>query len=148
MLVDAATFRRVLRARELLADEAAESLGVAAIAAQVWLSPSHLIRVFGALFGDTPHQYRTRARLERAKGLLAAGTSVTDACLEIGFTSVGSFSALFTRRVGVAPSAWRRSVQVPRGFERERDVVVPGCLGMMARLPAGAWSHFREARPR
>jgi AraC-like DNA-binding protein len=143
VLVDAATFRRVVRARELLRSEAHDELGVGEIAARVTLSPSHLIRVFGALFGDTPHQLRTRARLERAKSLLAAGASVTEVCLEVGFSSVGSFSALFSRRVGLAPSAFRRAVQVPRGYER---MVVPGCVGMLGHLPAGAWSHFREAR--
>jgi AraC-like DNA-binding protein len=74
--------------------------------------------------------------------LLAAGNSVTDACVEVGFSSLGSFSTLFTRWVGVAPSAWRRSIQVPRAYA---PIVIPGCVGMMAQLPPDAWSHFREA---
>jgi AraC-like DNA-binding protein len=146
VLIDAATFRRVVRARELLGGEAHDELGVREIAARVTLSPSHLIRVFGALFGDTPHQFRTRARLERAKSLLAGGAPVTDVCLEVGFSSLGSFSTLFSRWVGVAPSAWRRSVQVPRTYERA--VARAGCVGMLGYLPSGTWSHFREARPR
>lgn len=136
MFVDSATFRRLIRARDLLAAD--ETTTVREVARQVSLSPYHFIRVFGALYGDTPHQLRTRVRLDRAKALLAGGTSVTDTCLEVGFSSVGSFSALFTRWTGAPPSAYRRSVAVPRSFS---PIYVPGCLGMLARLP----SNFREA---
>ncbi|MFT3692031.1 MAG: helix-turn-helix transcriptional regulator [Kofleriaceae bacterium] len=102
------------------------------IAREVGLSPTNMIRQFAAVFGATPHQLRTRARLERAKQLLRGGAAVTDVCFEIGFSSVGSFSALFTRWEGVAPTRFRRIVP---GFE---TVIVPGCLGMLARLPANA----------
>jgi len=135
MLVDAVTFRRLVRARELLAAD--EALSVCEVARRVSLSPYHFIRVFGALYGDTPHQFRTRVRLDRAKELLARGTSVTDTCVKVGFSSLGSFSALFTRWTGAPPSAYRRSVAVPRCFS---PIYVPGCLGMLARLP----SNFRE----
>jgi AraC-like DNA-binding protein len=144
VLVDPVTFRRLVRARTLLASEAHDALTVREVAARVVLSHSHFIRVFGAVFGDTPHQFRTRVRVERAKQLLAAGGSVTEACLEIGFTSLGSFSALFTRWVGAPPSTYRRWVAVPRGFS---PIVVPGCLGLLGQLPTGAWSNFREAKP-
>jgi AraC-like DNA-binding protein len=76
------------------------------------------------LFGVTPHQFRTNARLERARRLLGDGRSVTDACLAVGFSSPGSFSHLFGRRVGVAPSAYRR-----RPFARGP---APGCISLMA----------------
>jgi AraC-like DNA-binding protein len=142
VLVDPVTFRRLVRARALLASEAHDALTVREVAARVALSTSHFIRVFGAVFGDTPLQFRTRVRVERAKRLLAAGGTVTEACLEIGFTSVGSFSALFTRWVGAPPSAYRRWVAVPRGFA---PVVVPGCLGLLGQIPTGAWSNSREA---
>ena len=131
MLIDPVTFRRLVRARELLASEEHDALGIREVAARVTLSPYHFIRVFGAVFGDTPHQFRTRMRLERAKQLLAAGGTVTDACFEVGFASVGSFSSLFTRWVGAPPSAYRRIA----------PVVAPGCLGLLAQLP----SNSREA---
>ncbi len=71
------------------------------------MSPYHFIRVFTALFGETPHQLRTRARVERAKALLALGPrDVTDVCLEVGFSSLGSFNELFARRVGAPPSSF------------------------------------------
>lgn len=96
------------------------------------------IRQFNAVFGETPHQFRTRARLESAKLLLAlSDRSVTDVCMDVGFTSLGSFSDLFTRRVGAAPSAYRRqirsTIQVPEALAPE---LFPGCLTLMSRLPA------------
>src|SRR4051794_11665579 len=112
MLIGPHTFRRLVRARELLGDDAHDALNVRAVAEQVGLSPFHFIRQFRAVYGATPHQFRTSVRLERAKGLLAAGAPVTEVCMEVGFSSLGSFSALFTRRVGASPTRYRQSVQV------------------------------------
>lgn len=73
------------------------------------MSPFRFIRRFHAVFGSTPHQFRIDTRLNRAKVLLAGrDLSVTDVCLEVGFTSLGTFSDLFARRVGAPPSAGRR----------------------------------------
>jgi AraC-like DNA-binding protein len=103
------------------------------------MSPSRLIRVFGAVFGTTPHQLRTQLRLDRARDRLSRGAAVTEVCMEVGFSSLGSFSALFTRWAGVAPSRYRRVVTVPAAVP-----VVPGCLGMLGGLPR----NFREATAR
>jgi AraC-like DNA-binding protein len=142
MLIDRASLQRLCRARDLLElaeDDAPRTLST--IARDVGISQYHLIRQFDAVFGETPHQYRTRARLDRAKQLLAGGASVTDACMTVGFSSVGSFSQLFARRVGVAPSAYRRRlVQVTTSFAYR------GCFSMMYALPAGAFRNFQEAR--
>jgi AraC-like DNA-binding protein len=143
MLIDRPSLRRLCRARDRLE---ADECSVAAIARDVGISPFHFIRQFDAVFGETPHQYRTRARLDRAKQLLAGGASVTEACMEVGFSSVGSFSQLFTRRVGVAPSAYRRRiVQVMTSFAYR------GCFSLMFALPRDAFRNFQEApgeRPR
>ena len=138
MLIDPRTFRRVVRVRDqLLADD---EVAIAELAAQVGLSPSRLIRVFAVLYGTTPHQLRTQARLDRARRLLARGDDVTRVCMEVGFSSLGSFSALFTRWTGTPPSRYRKIVQVAASV---RDApLVPGCLGMLAGLPR----NFREAR--
>ena len=145
VLIDGPTFRRLVRGRELLESPAHDELTVRDVAVRVALSPYHFIRVFAALYGDTPHQARTRARLGRAKALLATGATVTDACLEVGFSSLGSFSLLFHRRTGTPPSAYRRQVAVPRSFGAPP---VPGCLGLISQVPPGAWSNSREARAR
>ncbi|HTJ40710.1 MAG TPA: helix-turn-helix transcriptional regulator [Kofleriaceae bacterium] len=136
MLIDPRTFRRLVQARAMLDGD----LTVGSIARQVGMSPTQLIRRFTAVFGATPHQHRTEARLACARDALAAGARVTDVCFDIGFSSLGSFSALFTRRVGAPPSVYRRSVQVPCDL----SPLVPGCLGMLARLPR----NFREASAR
>jgi AraC-like DNA-binding protein len=104
------------------------------IARDAAASPYQFIRQFRAAFGQTPHQYRIQARLDWAKNLLAvSGYSVTDVCMEVGFSSLGSFSDLFARRVGMAPSAYRRHVRtmmtVPGVIPRE---LIPGCLTLMA----------------
>jgi AraC-like DNA-binding protein len=111
------------------------------------MSPFHFIRQFEALFGVTPRQFRIGARIDRAKLLLAQGEfSVTEVCLEVGFSSLGSFSDLFARRVGAPPSDYRRRarvmVRVP-GFAPPE--LFPGCLSLMGRLPASAFRNFREA---
>jgi len=98
------------------------------------MSPFHFIRRFESVFGTTPHQFRIQSRLERAKHLLALRDySVTDVCMEVGFSSLGSFSALFARRFGKPPSAYRRQVwsliAVPGELPRE---LAPGCLSLMA----------------
>jgi AraC-like DNA-binding protein len=135
------------RARDLLSEAHDRPLSIEDVARDVQISPFHFIRQFEAVFGSTPHQFRIQSRLERAKHLLATGRmSVTEVCLEVGFTSLGSFSDLFTRRVGETPSAYRRRaramVQVPG---RPPQDLIPGCLSLMARLPRAALRSFREA---
>src|SRR3982751_6332382 len=100
MVISPAVFRRLCRTRAILGDERHDSRTIAEVARVVGLSPYHLIRSFRALFGITPHQFRTRARLDRARRLLRAGQSVTGACLQVGFSSPASFSHLFGRLVG------------------------------------------------
>lgn len=131
--------RNLCRARDLLTQP--EPVSIADAAREAAMSPYHFIRRFEALFGTTPAQYRTAARLDRAKRLLAAGDlSVTDVCLEVGFSSLGSFSDLFARRVGVPPSAFRR-----RAMVTVPEILFPGCLTLMGFLPASAFRNFREA---
>lgn|SRR5262249_53937682 len=147
VIIGGATFARLCRARELLCETDGDGQVVRDIARALRLSPYHFIRQFHAVFGATPHQVRIEARLDRAKRLLALGErSVTDVCMDVGFSSVGSFSSLFARRVGTTPSAYRRSVralvQVPGTLPA---TLVPGCLSLMALLPRHAFRNFREA---
>ena len=85
------------------------------------------------MFGETPHQCRIRARLERAKHLLAVSEySVTDVCMEVGVSSLGSFSDLFARRVGMPPSVYRRWVRARMTDHRSLPPeLTPGCLTLM-----------------
>jgi len=144
-------FRRLCRARDLLQrdPEPDASPSVADVARGAGISPYHFIRQFEAVFGLTPHRLRTRSRLDRARLLLAEGRlSVTDVCMEVGFSSLGSFSDLFARRVGEPPSSYRRRarsmVSVPGRAPRD---LFPGCLSLMARLPPSTFRNSGEAAP-
>ena len=140
MWIGPALHRRLCRARDLLV-AVDDPLTVEEIATSVGVSQFHFIRVFEAVFGTTPHQFRTDVRLERARDLLARDHSVTDVCFDLGFASPASFSRLFARRTGVAPSAYRRWIQVPR-----RGPLVSGCFGLLALLPRDAFRNFGQAR--
>jgi AraC-like DNA-binding protein len=126
--MNARVFQKLCEARRLLGDVAEERLPVEQVARRVGMSRFHFIRQFEALFGMTPHQYRIRGRLDRAKELLARGVAVTDVCLDVGLDSLGSFSDSFSRRIGTAPSDFRKRA-------REGEDLFPGCLSLMARLP-------------
>jgi len=147
MLLDASVFRRLCQARALLSSPQDRTPTIREIAQVVGISPFHFIRQFEAVFGATPHQLRIRARLDRAKQLLALGErSVTEVCFELGFSSLGSFSTQFHRRIGEAPSRYQRRVRtlvsVPGTLPVE---AFPGCLSLMRHLPAGAFRTSREA---
>lgn len=102
---------QLCRARDLLSEVSGPTVSIEDAAREASMSPHHFIRRFAAVFGDTPHQFRTRQRLTAAQRLLARGHSVTDVCLEIGFSSLGSFSTLFARELGMSPSAYQRSLR-------------------------------------
>ena len=103
-------WRRVNRARDYLHAHLAAPTSLSDVAAAACLSPFHLLRVFQAVFHHTPHQYLNNCRLDRAKFLLEkTRIPVTSICLECGFSSLGSFSALFHKRCGMSPRAWRKS---------------------------------------
>ena len=105
-------YRRVCRARDYAAAMYAGTVTLAQLASVACLSPNHLLRTFRQAFGQTPHQYLVERRLARARELLAtADISVTDICLEVGFESMGSFSHLFRKRFGVAPSEYRQQMR-------------------------------------
>ncbi len=130
---------RLCRARDLL-QESQGNVRVEQAAREAALSPYHFIRLFKATFGRTPHQVLIDARLGRAKQLLlAAELSVTEICLEVGFASLGSFSALFARRVGASPIAYRRRVQALVQVPGEwPPALIPGCYSLMWAWPEAA----------
>ena len=149
MFVATDSFTRLCAARDLLC-ELSEAPSVREVARRAGVSPFHFIRQMEALFGCTPHQLRVRARLEAAKRELADGErSVTDVCMELGFSSLGSFSGAFRRRVGVSPSRFRaRSRTLVQVAAQLDHAPAHGCFGLMGALPAGAFRNFGEASPR
>jgi AraC-like DNA-binding protein len=116
------------RARDFIDRDYAQPLDVPAIASAALMSPAHFSRKFRAAYGETPYSYLMTRRIERAKALLRQGTSVTDTCVAVGCTSLGSFSARFTEIVGEAPSQYRSR------DHRELEVV-PSCVSKVATRP-------------
>jgi AraC-like DNA-binding protein len=117
------TNRRMLRARDAMDRTYAEPLDIAALARIAYVSEAHFIRTFRATFGETPHRYLQRRRVERSMALLAeTDRSVTEICLEVGFASPGTFSRTFRAVVGVPPSEYRRAagaMRVPTCFVKK-----------------------------
>lgn len=129
--------RRLLRARDAMDRAYAEPLNIRAVAAVAHISPAHFIRTFRAVFGETPHRYLQRRRVERAMFLLReTDRSVTDICFAVGFTSRGTFCRTFREIVGETPSEYRA---------RHEPVVVPHCFQMWATRPVRSRS-FGDTR--
>jgi AraC-like DNA-binding protein len=128
--------RRMLRARDAIDRAYAQPLDITELARVASVSKAHFIRTFRATFGETPHRYLQRRRVERAMFLLReTGRSVTDICLDVGFGSLGTFSRTFRDIVDVTPTEYR---------ERGEVYAVPTCFSMSWTRP----SSFGEARPR
>jgi AraC-like DNA-binding protein len=101
-------YRRLHRAREYAAASLDTPVTLDAMAQVADLSPNHLLRTFKQAFGQTPHQYVTSLRLEQARRLLAhTDRPVTEICFAVGFESLGAFSGLFRRRIGLSPTEYR-----------------------------------------
>jgi AraC-like DNA-binding protein len=119
--------RRVLRARDAMDRAYAEPLDVQGVAAVANVSAAHFIRTFRAIFGETPHRYLQRRRVERSMFLLReTDRRVTDICLDVGFTSLGTFSRTFREIVGETPSAYRLG---------HGPIVAPHCVQLAAMRP-------------
>jgi AraC-like DNA-binding protein len=100
--------RRLLRARDAMDRTYAEPLDVRALAAIAHISPAHFSRCFRSVFGETPHRYLQRRRIERSMFLLReTGRTVTDVCPDVGFTSLGTFCRTFREIVGETPGSYR-----------------------------------------
>ncbi|MFI9174978.1 helix-turn-helix transcriptional regulator [Streptomyces lincolnensis] len=127
---------RLRQARDRMDREYTEPLDVTALARTALMSPGHFQRSFREAFGETPYGYLMTRRVERAKALLRRGDlSVTEVCMAVGCTSLGSFSSRFTELVGETPSAYKSrsheaSASIPpcvaRKYTRPRRAARPG----------------------
>lgn len=135
---------RLVRARTYIDESFQSPIDIERMARRAGISRYHFIRCFSQTFRQTPHQYLRQRRLERAKLLLTGNDlSITDICFEVGFESVGSFSALFSRYAGATPTAYR---------QRQRQTArrgIPGCfVANYGRQPSPptAWGAIFEKR--
>jgi AraC-like DNA-binding protein len=119
--------RRLLRARDAMDRAYAEPLNIRSVAAVAHVSEAHFIRNFRAVFGETPHRYLQRRRIERSMFLLReTDRSVTEICFDIGFTSLGTFSRTFRKIVGETSSGYRSG---------HGPIVAPHCVQLAAMRP-------------
>jgi len=135
-----ANLAHLRRARDLIDREYARPLEVAALARTALMSTAHFSRQFRATYGETPYAYLMTRRIERAKALLRRGDlSVTEVCMAVGCTSLGSFSARFTQLAGETPTAYRA---------RDHDALagVPGCIAKELTRPSRKSSRIGETR--
>jgi AraC-like DNA-binding protein len=110
------------RARDLMDREYSRPLKVAELARAALMSPAHFSRQFRAAYGETPYAYLMTRRIERAKAMLRDGEStVTEVCMAVGCTSLGSFSARFAQVVGETPTAYRAR-------DHSLLATLPGCI--------------------
>jgi len=125
--------RRLLRARDAMDRTYSQPLDIPSLARIAFVSEAHFIRIFRATFGETPHRYLQRRRVERSMFLLReTERSITDICLDVGFTSLGTFSRTFRDIVGESPTEYRQQSVVR---------AVPTCFTMSWTRP----SSFGEA---
>jgi AraC-like DNA-binding protein len=125
--------RRMLRARDTMDRAFAQPLDVPALARVAHVSPAHFSRQFRATFGETPHRYLQRRRVERAMELLReTDRPITEICLDVGWGSLGTFSRTFRRIVGESPSSYRARFEAGGAALR-----VPACWAMAWMRPAG-----------
>ena len=119
---------RLRRVRDRIDREYAQPLDVEALASGVHMSGGHLSRQFKLAFGETPYSYLMSRRIERAMALLRGGMTVTDACMAVGSTSLGSFSSRFTDLVWETPSVYRAR-------EHSALIAMPPCVAKVSTRP-------------
>ncbi len=133
------------RARDLADRRFAEPLDLDTLASEAAVSRYHFVRAFAEAFGETPMRYLTRRRIERAQDLLrSANLTVTEVCMMVGFTSLGSFSSRFRDLVGVSPSEYRGRFASAGGH------LIPGCYLFMRGVdhwPESSEQSRRSRRP-
>jgi AraC-like DNA-binding protein len=128
------------RARDQMDRDYSAPLDVPAMARTALMSPAHFSRQFRAAYGETPYGYLMTRRIERAKALLRRGDlTITDACMAVGCTSLGSFSTRFTELVGMTPSAYR-------ALSHEAAADVPACYAKTISRPSRNGEATQKAR--
>jgi transcriptional regulator GlxA family with amidase domain len=124
-----ASIVRLCRARDLIRDFLDGPVTLEECAEEAGLSPWHALRAFRAAFGETPKEFHTRLRLDRAKHLLTTTTrSVTEVCFDVGCSSLGTFSTRFTELVGMPPSTYKRE-------QAEATAGMPSCVAKQVTRP-------------
>lgn len=122
-------YQRIASAKIFIDENYYESIGLEEISQQAFLSRFHFHRLFTRIYRSTPHRYLTQKRIEKAKQLLAENKAINDVCSEVGFESVGSFSALFKKEIGFAPTYYRNIAWLKKQEQKKQPKkFIPHCF--------------------
>jgi AraC-like DNA-binding protein len=122
-------YRRIVQAKLFIDENFSENPDLRNIADEAYFSKFHFTRLFKKIYSQTPHQYLTRVRMEKALQLLQAGVPVQQVCFSVGFESLSSFSGLFKRKIGISPSAYLvQHKQLKNRMQHAPLQFVPGCF--------------------
>ncbi len=122
-------YKRIVQAKLFIERHFVDNIDVDNIADEACFSKFHFIRLFKNTYGKTPHRYLTYVRVEHAKELLKNGSSVSDACYNVGFDSVTSFTGLFKRMTGLTPFAWQlQQEKMKNDIAAAPLKYIPGCF--------------------
>jgi len=129
MPIAEALYERIVAAKIFMDENYHEAINLDQISQKAFLSRYHFHRLFSQVYKRTPHQYLTLKRIEKAKDLLAENKPVIDVCNEVGFESLGSFSTLFKKEIGFAPTYYRNIVWVKKQLAKEQPKrFIPHCF--------------------
>ena len=122
-------YQRIVTAKIFIDENYDESIGLEEISQQAFLSPFHFHRLFTKIYRSTPHCYLTQRRIEKAKQLLAENKAINDVCNEVGFESLGSFSSLFKKEIGFAPTHYRNMAWLKKQEQKKQPKkFIPHCF--------------------
>ncbi|MFI5186275.1 MAG: AraC family transcriptional regulator [Chitinophagales bacterium] len=122
-------YQRIAVAKVFIDENYHESIDLKEISQQAFLSRYHFHRLFTKIYQLTPHQYLTQKRLDKAKDLLVENRAVTEVCNEVGFESIGSFSVLFKKEIGFAPTYYRNMAWLKKQKQKEQPKsFIPHCF--------------------
>ena len=122
-------YQRIVTAKIFIDENYDESIGLGEISQQAFLSRFHFHRLFTKIYRSTPHRYLTQRRIEKAKQLLAENKAINDVCNEVGFESLGSFSALFKKEIGFAPTHYRNMAWLKKQEQKKQPKkFIPHCF--------------------
>jgi len=122
-------YERIVAAKIFIDENYHEPIDLNIISKKAYLSRFHFHRLFSRVYKKTPHQYLTSKRMEKAKNLLSENKQVGDVCTEVGFESVGSFSVLFKKEIGFAPTYYRNMAWLKKQQAKEQPKrFIPHCF--------------------
>lgn len=129
MNLTADIYQRIAIAKIYIDDNYQEPIDLDRVSRQAFLSKFHFHRLFRQIYRRTPHQYLTWKRIDRARDLLSENKPVMEVCIEVGFESIGSFSVLFKKEIGFAPTYYRNMAWLKKQKAKEQPrAFIPHCF--------------------